>query len=83
MFVVANAYYSLSGNDLSSIRIYEIKMRAHFRHCLEQGRFEPMFDRCFSPESVISVEILCRCRMPWVWYHIKNPALSMVDCDKR
>ena len=42
MFANANAYYILSGNDASCIRIYEHKMRADFRQCLEQGRFEPM-----------------------------------------
>ena len=35
----------------------------------------------FSPENAISVEILFRCRMPWVWYHIKNPPLNMADYD--
>ena len=40
IFAVANAYYILSGIDVSSIRIDENKMRAHFRQCLEQGRFE-------------------------------------------
>ena len=43
-------------------------------------RSKQIFDTFSSPESVISVEILCRCRMPWVWYHIKNPALNMADC---
>ena len=87
IFAVANAYYILSGIDVSSIRIVENKMRAPFLQCLEQGHFEPFpekqtdVDTFFSPESVISVEILCRCRMPWVWYHIKNPALNMADCD--
>ena len=62
-------------------------MRAHFLQCLEQGLFEPFsekqtnVDTFFSPESVIIMEILCRCRMPCVWYHTKNPALSMADCD--
>ena len=43
MFPVVNAYYILSGNDASSIRIYEHKMRADFRlSCLEQGRFQPV-----------------------------------------
>ena len=72
---------------MSSIRIDENKMRVHFFQCLEQGRFEPFPEKqtdvatFFSPECVISVEILCSCRMLWVWYHIKNPALNMADCD--
>ena len=41
IFAVANAYYILSGIDVSNIRIDENKMRAHFLQCLEQGRFEP------------------------------------------
>ena len=59
----------------------------HFCQCLEQGCFEPFpekqtdVDTFFSPKNVISVEILFRCRMPWVWYHIKIPALNVADCD--
>ena len=89
IFVVANAYYILSGIDVSSIRTDENKMRAHFLQCLEQGRLtvqneanrQTNVDTFFSPESVIIVEILCRCRMPCVWYHVKNPALNMADCN--
>ena len=40
IFAVANAYYILSGIDVSSIRIDENKMRMHFLQCFEQGRFE-------------------------------------------
>ena len=85
IFATANAYYILSGIDVPSIRIGENKMRAHFLQCLEQGCFQPFpekqtdVDTFFSPESVFSVEILCRCRMPWVWYHIKISDLSMAD----
>ena len=70
MSAVANVYYILSGIDVSNIRIDENKMRGLFLQCLEQGRFEPFsekqtdVDTFFSPESVINVEILCRCRMP-------------------
>ena len=87
IFAVANAYYILSGIDVSSIRIDENKMRMHFLQCFEQGRFELfpekqiVVDTFFSPESVFSVELLCRCRMPRIWYHIKNPALNMADCN--
>ena len=61
IFAVANAYYILSGIDVSSIITDENKMRAHFLHCLEQGRLtvqneanrQTNVDTFFSPESVI------------------------------
>ena len=35
----------------------------------------------FSPEKISTVEIFCICKMWWVWYHIKNPDLSMTECE--
>ena len=87
IFAVANVCYILTGIDVSSIRIDENKMKGHFLQCLEQDQFEPFSEKqtdvntFFSPESVINMEVLCRYRMPWVWYHIKNPVLNMADCD--
>ena len=86
-FLQLQIHFILNGIDVTSIRIDENKMRTHFLQCLEQGRFEPFpekqtdYDTFFSLENIISVEILCRYRMPWVWYHIKNAALNMADCD--
>ena len=70
---------------MSSIRIDENKMRMHFLQCFEQGCFEKQIDvdTFFSPESIFSVELLCRCRMPWVWYHIKSPAFNGINRNVR
>ena len=69
---------------MSHIKIDENRMRAHFLQCLELGRFEPFPEKqtntvtLFSPEKITTVELFCICKMPWVWYHSKNPDLSQV-----
>ena len=87
IYAVANAFYILSGTDVSNIKIDENRMRAHFLQCLELGRFEPFPEKqtntvtLFSPEKITTIELFCICKMPWVWYHSKNPDLNMAECD--
>ena len=87
IYAVANAFYILSGTDVLNIKIDENRMRAHFLQCLELGRFEPFPEKqkntitLFSPEKITRVEVFCICKIPWVWYHSKNPDLNMIECD--
>ena len=34
-----------------------------------------------SLEAISTAEIFCISKMWWLWYHIKNPELSMADCE--
>ena len=34
-----------------------------------------------SLEAISTAEIFCISKMWWLWYHIKNPDLSMADCE--
>ena len=88
IYTVANAFYILSGTDVSNIKIGENSMRAHFLlQCLELGRFEAFSEKqtntvtLFPPEKISTVEVFCICKMPWVWYHSRNPDLNMAECD--
>ena len=58
IFAVANAYYILSGIDVSSIRIVENKMRAPFLQCLEQGHFEPFSEKQTDVDTFFHLKVL-------------------------
>ena len=55
--------------------------------CLGAGGFEPVPEKqpntvtFFSPERISIVEVFCICKMRLVWYHIKNPDLSIAESD--
>ena len=69
IYAVANAFYILSGTDVSNIKIDDNKMRAHFLQCLELGRFEPFPGKqtnnvtLFSPEMITTAVAFCICKM--------------------
>ena len=58
-----------------------------FLQCLQAGGFEPFPEKqtntitFFCPEKISTVEVFQECKMRWVWFHIKNPDLSMEKCD--
>ena len=87
IYSVINAYYLLSGIDISNLRIDETNIRELFLNCMNREKFEHFPESgkdaktIFSPEKVIIVETFCLCKMPWVWYHSKNPELVMAECD--
>ena len=60
IYTVTNAFYILSGNDMSNTKIDERRMRAHFLQCLELGTFKPLL--CFRLE-----------RLPQQRYYLKCP----------
>ena len=85
IYAFPNTLDTLSGTDLSNIKIDENRMKAHFLQYLEP--FEPFPENqtntviLFFPEKITTIEIFCVCKMPWVWSHSKNPNLNMPECD--
>ena len=54
-----NAFYILSGNDMSNTKIDERRMRAHFLQCLELGTFKPLL--CFRLERLSQQRYYLKC----------------------
>ena len=65
----------------------EENVNGYFHQCLQAGGFEPFPEKqtntitFFCPEKISTVEVFQGCKMRWVWFHIKNPDLSMEKCD--
>ena len=61
-----------------TLRLINNMMRAYCPQFLELSDFEPFPDKqtntvtLFSPGYIPTVEVLCICKMRWVWYYIKN-----------
>ena len=86
LYAVYNAYSLLKGDDISSQKIDERKLRSHFLKCVGNGIFSqpPITDAItvYCDEKIINVETFCVCKMAWAWYHNKNKGLNMAQCGR-
>ena len=82
LYAVYNAYSLLKGEDISSQKIDERKLRSHFLQCVGNGRFSQPPITVYCDEKIINVETFCVCKMAWAWYHNKNKGLNMAQCER-
>ncbi|XP_065657444.1 uncharacterized protein LOC136082351 [Hydra vulgaris] len=85
VFAIANAFNILNKTDVGTLSLDRNKIRSHFLECIGNRNFAPFplsqAEAPFNKEKIITLEISCSCRSYWLWYHAKNPALHMVQCD--